>query len=104
MLLIKNINKKVVSMYSVSITRRGGKGGLYQKLILTCICCDIRGQFKPYQQGGLDGVLYQQQLVPLPCRYNHRLAMLQFHSIQFYFSKGTKSTCPSARPRCVEVL
>lgn len=68
-------------LYSVSITRRGGKGGLYQKLILTCICCDIRGQFKPYQQDGLDGVLYQQQLVPLPCRYNHRLAMLQFHSI-----------------------
>lgn len=94
MLLIKNINKKVVSMYSVSITRRGGKGGLYQKLILTCNCCDLRGQFKPY--------LYQQQLVPLPCRYNHRLAMLPFHS--FYFLKGTKSTCPSARPRYVEVL
>lgn len=80
MLLIKILKKKLC-LYSVSITRRGGKGGLYQKLILTCICCDLRGQFKPYQRGELDGVLYQQQLVPLPCRYNHRLAMLQFHSI-----------------------
>lgn len=80
MLLINFFFKKLC-LYSVSITRRGGKGGLYQKLILTCICCDLRGQFKPYQRGGLDGVLYQQQLVPLPCRYNHGLAMLQFHSI-----------------------
>lgn len=55
MLLIKNLKKKLC-LYSVSITRRGGKGGLYQKLILTCICCDLRGQFKPYQRGGLDGV------------------------------------------------
>lgn len=80
MLLINFFFKKLC-LYSVSITRRGGKGGLYQKLILTCICCDLREQFKPYQRGGLDGVLYQQQLVPLPCRYNHGLAMLQFHSI-----------------------
>lgn len=80
MLLINFFFKKLC-LYSVSITRRGGKGGLYQKLILTCICCDLRGQFKPYQQGGSDGVLYQQQLVPLLCRYNHGLAMLQFHSI-----------------------